>query len=225
MSFWVILLLILKILAWILLGIVALVLVALIIPVTLEIAYKNKKLRIAARYLFLRFKIYGYKEKTAEKKAVDDKKKNIEEDVKDKDKKRLDFALIKRLLEPGWKSAWALLKRLKIRDVRVVIVAKGRDAAAVGTNAGRAWAALGAGMDIVNSIWKRVDYKEITVLPDFAGELDGDEKYSCKISSIPVIILVIGLDFLVKYNRITGEQADGQPPQEQDAEQAAKDVV
>ena len=161
MSFWGILLLILKILAWILLGIVALVLLVLIIPVTLEIIYKEKKLRVSARYLFLRFKIYGYPKK-------DTVEKTAKQDDEDKEKKGIDFELVKKLLKPGGRAVWALLKRLKIRDVRVVIVAKGKNAADVGINAGRTWAALGAGLDIVNSIWKRVEYKEITVLPDFA---------------------------------------------------------
>lgn len=240
-----VLLLILKILAWILLGIVALVFVAVFIPATLEIGYQNKTILVYVRYLFLRFKLYGSDAedamqdiaeiagdaaetiedaaKTAGDTAgtADSKTESIpakENKKKAKSKKtdkhvgkrpKFDFGLIKKLLTPGTKAVWSIVKRLKVHDIAVVAIAKGNDPAEVGIAAGRTWAAIGEAMGLINSVWERVEYSEISVIPDFAGDREDDEKYGCKITAIPVIIIVTALDFLFKYLNVSKKRGSG----------------
>ena len=200
-------LIILKVIAWILLSLVSLVIIALIIPATLELKYAGGRFSVAARYLIFKFTIFDtHKKKKTEAKKESEK----EEDESGKDKSepkgdsKFDLELIKKLLKPGAKTAWRIVRSLRLRDVHIVIVAKGKDSADVGINTGRAWAAIGVGIELLDSVWKRVVYKEISVIPDFMGDNKISEKYSCKITALPIILVICGLDFLFKYSRIKG---------------------
>lgn len=196
--------LILKILGLTLAGVLALFFIALFIPAVLEISYRSKKLNITLKYLFLRFRLWGA---DTAKTGDDAPEADKEADGTEKKKKvKLDAGLIMKLLEPGGRAVWYIVRRLRIYDIRVRAVARGEDCAAVGVNAGRTWAAIGAIAGAVNGIWPRARVEELTVIPDFAGEHVLEEKYSCKIAALPIIIGIAGIRFIIKYVKISNER-------------------
>lgn len=201
--------LILKILAWVLLGILALVVVALFIPATVEIRYEHKRNVVRLRYLFFRFVLHDSGAVKKKKEAVPSEE--AEPTAVEKTVAKFDFNLIKQLLRPGTRAARMVIKRLYIHDVQVIAVAEGKDPAEVGINAGRIWAAVGVVMGLIHVIWQRVQYTELTVIPDFSGTQAAAEKYSCKVTAIPVIIGIAGTIFLIRYAKIMKEHAPVQP--------------
>lgn len=199
--------LILKIMGLTLAGALALALIALLIPAVLEISYRHKELNITLRYLFLRFRLI--KNETVELKddapEIEIKTENTEEKHKKK-KVKLDIGLILELLKPGGRAVWYITRRLRIYHICIRAVARGEDCAAVGMNAGRYWAVIGLLSGAINGVWPRAQYTELTVLPDFANQSALEEKYSCKIAALPIIIIIAGLGFVLKYSNITNER-------------------
>lgn len=197
-----IVLLILKMIAWIVLVVAALVLVALFIPVVLDIRYQKKRLLIMAKFLFLSFTIVDSAKKKRPKEKQEEEKTT--EKTADKQKKqKFDIELIKKLLKPGAKAIWSIVKRLKIYDIHIVMVATGNDCADVGIQAGVKWSVIGTVMTILNGVWKNIHYKELTVKPDYFGECGNEEKYSCKIAALPVIIIIAAIVFFIRYLKLT----------------------
>lgn len=197
--------LILKIIGLTLAGALALILIALLIPAVLEISYRHKKLNITLKYIFFRFRLLKADvAKPDDEEALEEKAETGEEKEKKK-KVKLDIGIMLKLLKPGGRAVWYVTKRLRVYDICVRAVAKGADCAEVGIHSGRIWAATGALCGAVNSVWPKARYKEWTVIPDFVGGMDDQEKYGCKIAALPIIIVIAGLGFVVKYIKISNE--------------------
>lgn len=216
--------LILKIIGIVLLCLLGLLLILLLIPVTLGIRYEEQKWLIRARYGPLTFKLFESGKEKEKKKEQPEEEAQPDEPT-EKEKSGIDLRLIYRLIKPGFRVLRSVVKSLKIRDLHLVLVASGEEPDEIGIKAGRMWAALGNIMALAGNIWPDIEYKELTVIPDFTGEHENDEKFSCNVRACPIIMVTIGIVFFVRFLKIKRQEDKRHEDKNKDAIRAKKETA
>jgi len=204
-----IVILVLKILGWTVLGVLALVIIALFIPVHVDAQYRSGTVQAKLRWLFLSFRLFDSSVKKAAKevKEADEKldavgqgkpPEEAQSKAVAKPKFRADLTLIQELLDPSSRFLRTVLRNVAFLDVCAVTVARGKDAAEVGVQTGRLWAFYGMAMGFLGSRFRTVRYREVAVIPDFTGSELDSERYSCTIRLMPYIMGVAAAALLLR---------------------------
>ncbi|MEG2939072.1 MAG: hypothetical protein RR829_02510 [Oscillospiraceae bacterium] len=196
-----IVLLILKIIGWLLLGASALIFIALFIPVGIKPRYEFGRLTVRVKVLFLEFSVFD-SDKTDSGEKSEDSEGGAEKEYEQeetKEKTKLDLELIRAIVRPAAGAAGFIIRKLRFSHIELRLIAGGYDAYKVGINTGRIWQAVGSGIAVCRSIWRRMQFDELSVIPDFLAEHGGQEKFACQITAQPVIILSAGFIFLKRY--------------------------
>ncbi len=197
-------LLALKIVGWLLLGLLLLLVLALVMPACATVRYEAGRLIVRLRVLGIPFTVCGGEEAGRahrKKRRNKPREETSPQEKPEKKRGRPDIAELAGLLKPAAGAAGFLLRRIRFSHVRVLLVAGGRDAAEVGINTGRLWQAVGAAGALVRQLW-RPQVEELTVLPDFLGEYAGRERVSFRVTAMPVSALAAGILLLTRYLKI-----------------------
>ncbi len=200
-----VLLLVLKILGIVLASVLGAVLLALLLPVTLRLRYDSGQFSVSVRLLAVWLKLFPKKEKKAKAPA---KTETLEkEEPKEKKKSKIDLEMIRGMIPPAKSFLRKLSRHIRIRGVKLVIVARGSDMAKTGIAAGRIWAAVCSGTALLNNVF-RISYRKVRVIPEFSNEYEETINFDCKVTSIPVILIIAVLGFLFRYLAVKsgGEQ-------------------
>ena len=205
-----VLLVILKALGWTVLGLLALLLAALFVPVSVLPRYAEGRTTARLRVLGLTFTLYD----SAAPPKPDRKKKKPETAAPEKaaepaeptPKKKYDLGALRAMLRPAAGAAGWLLRRIRFSDIQIRLVAGGRDAAEVGINTGRIWEAIAGGVTLMRQIW-RPRFLELNVLPDFLQEHGGEEVLSARVTAVPAAFVAAGILFLYRYLKYRRGQA------------------
>ncbi len=196
---------ILKCFGWTLLGLLALLILALFVPVSIIPRYGEGRFTVRLRLLGLTVSLYDsegprkQRRKKPKKTAQEPEVIHAEEPV-EKAAKKIDWATVRGMLNPARGALGIILRGLRVRDLQIRLIAGGRDAAEVGKNTGRWWEVIGGGLALLNQIWYvRVD--ELNVVPDFLGEHKGEEALSVRITGMAATFVAAGVVFLARYIR------------------------
>ncbi|MEG0833630.1 MAG: hypothetical protein RSD39_03850 [Oscillospiraceae bacterium] len=195
-------LLILKIIGWFLLALLALLVTALFIPVTAVVGLENGEFYLFVKFLFFKINVAKLlkKEKRQKKKEAPEGIPEAADEGAKKEKTKLDFDLIKSMIRPALGAAGYFIKRLKVRDVDVVIVVTDERPDKIGINVGCIWAALGVLMAECAKLWgENFSIREMRIIPDFTSKCDEKEKIGCKITSSAFIMVAAGAVFLRRW--------------------------
>lgn len=197
-----VLLFVLKLLGWLLLGLLVLLLLLLVTPVTVKARYENSELRVRIRVLFFEFAAVD-PDKPARKKK-EEKEPAAEEQAAPsekpaKEKKKLDWELIRAAIRPGGRALGFFLGSLRWSHICVRMVVAGEDAFEVGTATGKAWETVGGLFTAARHIWKHVRVDELCVIPDFLDEHGDEEHYAAWVTALPINLVIA---FFILFNRI-----------------------
>ena len=219
----------LKIIGWTLLAILVLVLLVLVVPLTFNVEYFQKQLRVRFRLIFP-ITIYprGKKKKTAEKeeeKAPEPKEgghvfKNKEQssadnqetpsaDAKEAEKKKgpkITLEMVQELLPEVSDTVKKLLKYIKIRKVVIILPIYHPDPMKNGEMVGHTWAAIGNLVPITKHIFN-IEYNRIDVIPDFENQHNGEIMLAADITSSILLLIICVANLLFTYLRITKKKA------------------
>ena len=205
-------LLALKITGFILLSLLAVLIAVLIAPLTLHVRYADGVFTVRLWVLFVRVTLFPTKsrEKKCRRAARGEKKKEAGR-AKRKPKteaqaapKQNLFSAVKPkrdLIPPAAAYIKKVLRHIRIRQVKLRIIAGSGSGAEAGLAAGRVYAAVCAGKTVVEQV-TRVGYSSVKVIPDFTGEQREKGEYGCKITAIPIILVADTLVFLLRILRI-----------------------
>lgn len=167
---------ILKIILWILLGLVALVLVALQIPAKLRFQYEEGSLLLAVRYGPVKFQILPAKEKSGEFPNKEEKKPVKEKPKKEKKKKTKAkinreqiFYAIEKLPPILGRALKRTGKSIRIKPLKLYILVAGYDPADTAQLYGRLSAAMAAGYSALEKALRLKD-PDIRLYVDFQEE-------------------------------------------------------
>lgn len=210
---------ILLILLAVLLGLLGLILLALILPVTIKLLYEKQEFRAWVSVLGLRFQIYPWpqKKKTSQQqnraaakkakkqKAAEAKKKkaaaqqplNAQLSKAPEKQAKLTAGALYSMVCAAGSALRFILSRLKIHQVRVRWPIYGGDAAQTAQKYGKSQAALHSALAVLRNVLDiRLD--ELALVPDFNGEKQGTELFSCKITANLLIMVIAGIRALIQ---------------------------
>ncbi len=188
------------IVGWVLLGLLALVLLVIVCPLTIHATLHSGSLTVRVRVLFLYLKVYPLPERKARPKKQKKKKAEADDakpEKKEKKKKPLSerVAFLRRLITSALPALKFVLKRLHFNAIDIVLPVYAGDAADTATRCGQLQAAIGTLRALLDSRL-HVRYKRLCLLPDFANQYQGQHYFSGKIVFSPLIIVGAGAVFL-----------------------------
>lgn len=204
--------------AWVLLSLLAVVLVLLMLvlflPVWVTVDLHHGRLTIRLRVLFLRFTLFPMKEKKqpAEPEKIQEEPEQSKK-KKERSPSRKFERTVSRMLTLVRDAAGILrmaLSVLRVRKIRLVLPLQGAHAADTALFYGR-FCGWFYGVIATAQNFLDMEFEQIELIPDFAGENKYRTSFYCKIGASPFIILIVAFKAL----RLL--QEDGLLPQKQTA--------
>lgn len=248
--------LILKGIGWVLLVLLALLIAALLVPVTAELCYEKGRFSAALRVLAVRVKLYPRPEKPEKpqkqkkprrpKKAKPVTKKPTAQAAAEQEKaaateqtpahkpqaevsEQKQAALQPAARQTGkatarppqqkpektlqetldWVLAWVrtggqilrrLLEGFKIHHIQIYLPVHGESAASTALAVGAVHAGLGASFGMLQNFLD-LRMEKLVIEPDYTGEHQGREHFSCKITSHLIIMVITGVWALLRLHR------------------------
>lgn len=250
--------LILKGIGWLLLVILALLIAALLVPVTAELCYEQGKFTAALRVLAVRVKLYPRPEKPAKPKKQKKPRKRkkgkpaaaqsqpAQTVMKETEKKTVEPAAPpaqkaqtegpeskKAAPQPAarppqkkagkaqpqpektlqetvdWVLSWVrtggqilrrLLEGFKIHHIQIYLPVHRETAASTALAVGAVHAGLGASFGMLQNFLD-LRMEQLVIEPDYTGEHQGQEHFSCKITSHLIIMVITGVWALLRLRR------------------------
>ena len=198
---------VLKVLLIVLAVLLGLVLVLLLLPVTAELHYEAGQFTAKAGTLGLLFQVYPFQEKPEGEEKPRKPKKNRRkktavqkkqpaaagEKPKTAEKKfRITLGAICELVSAAGTLMRQILAGLKIYAVRLRLPVQGADAADTAVQYGKTNAELHSALAVLRNFLD-IHIEEMALVPDFTGEKQGTELFSCKITGRLIIIVISGL--------------------------------
>ena len=192
-----------RIVILVLLALLALVLVAaalvLFLPAWVTVELRHGRLTVRLRVLFLRFDLFPGKEKKQPDAGQEQQDQPPAEGKKEgRSPSRRFKQTVTRLLTLARDAAGILrmaLSALRVRKIRLVLPLQGADAADTALFYGRfcGWfyGAIATAQNFVD-----MEFEQIELIPDFAGENKYRTSFYCKIGATPFIILIVALKAL-----------------------------
>lgn len=189
-----------RVIGWLLLAVLAILLLAMFVPLSANIACRNDETTVDAQILFFHIPILPERPKKKTKKKKEKKKpKPADEKKPTKKKKRKPLITLQFVLEMLESAGWMMkrfFKGLWFKELRLCWVVHSGDAAATAIDYGKTSAALYAAEASMQNLFN-LRVEEFRVLPNFAGEQEAEKHFSCKITARLYIIVVIGIYALV----------------------------
>lgn len=98
-----------------------------------------------------------------------------------------------------------VMAALRIHHIRIVLPVYKDDAAQTAVAVGRVHAALHSSLGVLNNVFT-MQFKQLTIIPDYRNEYQGQEHFSCKITTHLIIMVVIAIwaFFRLKEEKIIG---------------------
>ena len=192
------------VIGWTLLGLLALLVLALVLPTVITVDLSLRGLKIWVRVLFVRVQIFPLKPRKAkpQKPAKATAEEPPEKAAKKKPPKTFAqrVAFMKRLIKSGTKAGHVFLRHMRIRKVQLVVPVYGGDASETAIWCGRAQGAVGTLRAVLESHFK-IRFSRIQIIPDFAGQLQEEWYFACKVAFNPVIMFKAGFVFFKEFLR------------------------
>lgn len=205
---------------WTLLGILALLILLMLLPISLQIEYAAQKLVVRVRVLFVCFRVFPIKEKTDEQNEVQEAKKQQKQEkkkAKAEKKKQKEAAKKKKSDEPTDEEIEEKPKKKRSIEELVLL---GQQVLGSGVKGGKfifkhihlkdveivlpvydedaAQTAIKygkaqgilAGAYALLQNFTHITYKRLAVIPDFLNQYKEETTFACKIEASPIIILI-----------------------------------
>ena len=197
-------------LLWLLAVLLALVLAALLIPVSVWLEYSGGMFRLSAGMLFVKIPILPRKPLTEQQ-----KKRRAEKAARKAQKKRrtqkppppqtqakparqkakLTVDALCTMAGAAGRFLRAVLGALRITHIRICLPVSGQDAADTAVQYGQTNAWLHTALAFLNRVFW-LEFDQVRIEPDFTGNLAGSEVFSCKVSARLIIMGIAGAAFV-----------------------------
>lgn len=198
-----ILLAVLKVLGWILLGLLALVAVLLLVPLAAELTYDAGGFRARVRILGIPVRVYplpAFVQRLLDRK----KRKPAPEAEKPpqpaKPKKKLTLSDLVELVSTAGGAMRLVLRGLWVYGIRAVVYVHKDDAAATAIACGQTQAGIHSGIAVLRN-FLHLHFRQLQVFADYDGSRADDGTFSCGIAAVPVVLLIAALWALARLSR------------------------
>lgn len=201
----------LKALGWTLLTLLALLVLALVLPVRAELEYREGACSVRVRFFGVPLRVYPFSERFKRRKPKPKRPKqpaNGAASASQKKKKklpRLKAEDLQNLLGAAGAFMRRMYRMIHITDVILILPVHREDAAQTALACGRAEAWL-AGMAALAQNYFELRIVQLRVLPDFTNEITAGVYLSCSIGTRPVALAAAGIHALICLVRQTPSQ-------------------
>lgn len=185
----------LSVLGWTLLALLALLVLALVLPVRAQIEYREDALFVRVQVFGLSFPGYPLPEKLKPKKKKR-KKKAAQSSKKKKKAPGLGFEDIGNILGAAGTLIRRMYRMIHIRDVILIVPIHREDAAQTALSCGRAEAWL-SGMAALLQNYFDLRIVQVRVLPDFTNEITAGVYLSCAIGTRLIAVVAACIHALI----------------------------
>lgn len=198
------------VLGFLLLGLLVLVLLLLLLPVSLLVEFKQERLTVKLRILFLTFPLYPRRKKASEEpvKVEQVTAPAAEENLRaeqavsldgdePKPRRKITLSDLTKFVSSAGRIMRIVLKLIQIRDIRIVYPIRGEDAAQTAIQYGRFHAYLGSTLGVLQN-FLNMRFKQVDILPDFNNNCKYRRYFYCKLQAIPFIIVIAALYALAR---------------------------
>lgn len=179
-----IVLLILKIIGWTLLALLAVVIIALFLPLTLSAKADDDGILVRLKILFYRRTLYdsGAPEKPEKPPKEEKQEEPKKEKTSESSGSGIDTDMIKALVAPALSATRFILRHISITHIDLVVVIHSFDPYDTGVNTGRVWTAFGAISTLLKLTFRRTQYDRLIVIPDFMDEHADEWCFGCDVT-------------------------------------------
>ena len=191
----------LSVLGWILLALLALLLLALVLPVCAQIEYREGSLSVQARVFGLPFKIYPFAQNGKTRRPKKKKPEKTAQNPKSPKKKKkkapgMGFEDIANLLGAAGTFVRRMYRMIHITDVILIVPIHGEDAAQTALACGKTEAWLSSMAALLQNYFD-LRIVQIRVLPDFTNEITAGIYLSCAVGVRPIVLAAAGVHALI----------------------------
>lgn len=185
--------LVLQIIGWVLLGLLALMALLLVVPVTVIPQWQHGEFTARVRLLgFITLRIYPQKQSkkpAPEKPPAPPGEPPPEKPPEEKPKRAITFDTILDLVSAAGQTAQAALRSLRLTHLRITIPIHGETPMDTAVEYGKMHAYLGTGLGALqNALNLRIE--KIEVIADFNDEFSDSTYFYCRIHAMPVQMLI-----------------------------------
>ena len=190
----------LSVLGWTLLALLALLVLALVLPVRAQIEYREGALSVRAQVFGLSFRVYPFPESPKKQKPKQKKPRKQEQAAQSPKKKKktpgLGFEDIGNILGAAGTLMQRMYRMIHIKDVILIMPIHREDAAQTALACGRAEAWL-SGITALLQNYFDLRIVQVRVLPDFTNEITAGIYLSCAIGTRPIAVVAAGIHALI----------------------------
>lgn len=192
----------LSVLGWTLLVLLALILLALVLPVRAQIEYREGALSVHAQVFGLPFKLYPFAEnpKKRRPKEKKTKKKAAQSPGKKKKTSGMEFEDIQNILGAAGTFVRRMYRMIHITNVILIVPIHREDAAKTALACGRAEAWLGSMAALLQNYFD-LRIVQVRVLPDFTDEITAGVYLSCAVGARLIALVAAGIHALIYFVR------------------------
>ncbi len=189
------------VLLWLLLGLLLLAVLALIVPLGLELEYKEGRLAVRLCLFGIAVPIYPRAETTAKHRAGKKEKKQEKEPKEPTDtnskKKKLSLEEIKAVFEAAGHFMKRVFRALHITKIILIIPVQDEDAAKTALRCAEVQAGVGAAAAFFNN-FLHLRFECVHILPNFTGDIKAGPYFSCKVSALPIIMITAAVYAVIR---------------------------
>lgn len=193
---------------WILLLILVLIIAFLYVPSGVKVVYNDGKIKIHLTLFFFKILLYDSEKPKKEKKQ---KKEKSPTQSPKKEKKKLDFNLIKSLVRGSKKALAILFKKTRLTKVNLIVAVGGEDPYKTGMTFGMLNAAAYPILGFLNTV-ENIKFTHVSIYPDFMSEKTRIyTSFRAKISPVYALkmLMIIGTELIKNKSTENGGNNNG----------------
>lgn len=199
-----------RVVLYVLLGILALIILLCLVPMSVKLKYENGSFRAFVKILGI-FKVMIYPEGKKKKKP----EKTPQEDANAAEKetkggKPPEISEFIRYATPAIDAAEFLFHHISVKDIIIIHIVRGYEPHGIGIKTGNDWGAFGALTVFLKNNFRKVVFKRVEIVPDFADEYGENEKYCCKFGAIAGIMVAALIIFFTQKDKEKREDANNE---------------
>ena len=214
-----VLLFLVKFVGWLLLGVLGLLMLVLLFPVSAQPLYRDGRFGLWVRVFGIRLTVVdpdkprqkrAKKDKRAAKDTTGKKADETDTEKSPKQKKTVDWAFLRTLLPPAGRAARLVFRGIRVTEIDAVLIVSGREPHDIGKKTGTVWAVFGELAALLQQIFGRVSFTRVDVVPDFMDEHAGRHRFGCRVTALPVTFAAAGCIVLKSVWRARRSQKQAQ---------------
>ncbi len=198
-----------RVVLFVILGVLAFIILLCLIPMSVKLKYENGEFRAFVKILgIFRYMLYPERKKSGKKTKEEPRIDGNEPEKKTKKPPEVNELIT--YVAPAIDAAEFLFHHISVKDIIIIHIVRGNEPHGIGVRTGNDWGAFGALTVFLKNNFRKVVFKRVEIVPDFADEYGENEKYCCKFGAIAGIMIAALIIFFTQKDKEKREEANNE---------------